>query len=443
MHCTSTRVDRAASGLCIQLSFPSVARCLVLQSEVSISYAERVLHVICFSRYAIQISDSSVEMRTAQLVPKFQSIRRFNNYDVLQNISCSPECKIVGQILLDHPLSYALTTTANVPAVYLQQFWKTVSKVSNTKDTIKFKLNSQEIVYTVDMFRSTLSLLVETTENPFIEPATMKFIQPFMQIVGYQGVVDKKDVITYPRFTKLIIADLTKKFDSIPQRLKEEYHSIKDDIPLVSVYTTGNVTLKGMLILDEFITDDICATEEYKEYVKVFVGVEVPTIQLQPVVSTQGTHKTTCSAHRSPTLTTSSPQKKRKPVAGETSSPRKSLKVTIRQKKPCKTSLPPPGDDRERDEMAEVTLLSLTLHKTTLSVKAKENLAKVQEKLDEEIEKMVEGEDNEESYASEFAYSVYQDDDDDSGRIEPRSHKEHPEHVDDDDDETENEKKDD
>ncbi|GKE03253.1 hypothetical protein Tco_1395271, partial [Tanacetum coccineum] len=112
------------------------------------------------------------------------------------------------------------------------------------------------------------------------------------------------------------------------------------------------------------------------------------TIQLQPVVSTQGTHKTTRSAHRSPTLTTSSPQKKRKQVAGETSSPRKSLKVTIRQKKPCKTSLPPPGDDRERDEMAE-------------------------------------------------------DDDDDSGRIEPRSHKEHPEHVDDDDDETEKEKKDD
>nr|GEW75240.1 uncharacterized mitochondrial protein AtMg00810-like [Tanacetum cinerariifolium] len=35
------------------------------------------------------------------------------------NIPCSPECKIVGQLLLDHPLSYALTTTTDVPAVYL------------------------------------------------------------------------------------------------------------------------------------------------------------------------------------------------------------------------------------------------------------------------------------------------------------------------------------
>nr|GEX90093.1 pentatricopeptide repeat-containing protein [Tanacetum cinerariifolium] len=36
---------------------------------------------------------------------------------VLQSISCSPECKIVGQLLLDHPLSYALTATADVLAM--------------------------------------------------------------------------------------------------------------------------------------------------------------------------------------------------------------------------------------------------------------------------------------------------------------------------------------
>ncbi|GJR51344.1 retrovirus-related pol polyprotein from transposon TNT 1-94 [Tanacetum coccineum] len=160
---------------------------------------------------------------------------------------------------------------------------------------------------------------VETTENPFIAPATMKFIQPFMQIIGYQGVVDKK-------------------FDSIPHRLKEDYHSIKDDIPLMSVYTIENVTVKGMLILDAFITDEIRSTTEYKEYENV------------------------------------------------------------------------------RDDMADATLLSLTLHKTDLAAEASENIAKVQEKLkEEEIEKMVEV---------------------------PESYKKHPQNVDD-DDETEKEKKDD
>ncbi|GJW16398.1 hypothetical protein Tco_0020531 [Tanacetum coccineum] len=122
----------------------------------------------------------------AQLVPKFQGIKICNNYDVLQSIPCSPEYKVVGQILLDHPLSYALTATADVPA---------------------------EITYIVDMFRDTFKLPVETQGNPFITPVTIRTIESFMQAAGYQGVVDKYSII--------------------PQRHDEDYHSIKDDILLL------------------------------------------------------------------------------------------------------------------------------------------------------------------------------------------------------------------
>nr|GEZ86319.1 hypothetical protein [Tanacetum cinerariifolium] len=187
------------------------------------------------------------------------------------------ECKTMRQILVDHALSYALTANADVLAV-------------------------KEITYTVDMFRSTLQFPIETLENIFMVLATLEYIQPFMKIISYQGDVDKgsdfftknlaqpwqtmfkkKDVIQYPRFTKLIIFDLIKKFPSIPQRLQEDYHSIKDDISLVSVYTIGNVTVRGMLIPFEFLTDDIHAIKVYKEYEKVFVGLDVLTIQLQVV----------------------------------------------------------------------------------------------------------------------------------------------------------------
>ncbi|GJW06766.1 hypothetical protein Tco_1569189, partial [Tanacetum coccineum] len=70
-----------------------------------------------------------------------------------------------------------------------------------------------------------------------------------------------------------------------------------------------------------------------------------------------------------------------------------------------------------------------------------ENMAKVQDKiLEDDVEKIVEGED-EESYASEFADSVFLNDEEDSGtRLEPGSHNENPKTVDDDDEE---EKKDD
>nr|GEW65087.1 retrovirus-related Pol polyprotein from transposon TNT 1-94 [Tanacetum cinerariifolium] len=92
-------------------------------------------------------------------------------------------------------------------------------------------------------------------------------IEAFMNNVGYQGVVDKK-------------------FPDIPQRFKEDYHSIKDDIPLVTVYTTGNVLVQRMLIPNAFLTKKSHATDDFKEYETMFMTVDVLMNQLQPVVST-------------------------------------------------------------------------------------------------------------------------------------------------------------
>nr|GEZ75355.1 hypothetical protein [Tanacetum cinerariifolium] len=71
----------------------------------------------------------------------------------------------------------------------------------------------------------------------------------------------------------------------ISEWIKEDYHKIKNDIPLVSVYTIGNVLERGMLIL-VFLTEEICVTDDFKEYETVFMNVDVPMNQLQPVVST-------------------------------------------------------------------------------------------------------------------------------------------------------------
>nr|GEZ31088.1 hypothetical protein [Tanacetum cinerariifolium] len=86
-----------------------------------------------------------------------------------------------------------------------------------------------------------------------------------------------------------------------------------------------------------------------------------------------------------PTLNVASPQgEKRKQSARETSSPRKSLKVTIRQKKQSTTPIPPPSDARERDKIVEVTLLSLTFQKPQPE-SHKENLKVIDD--DDKVEK--------------------------------------------------------
>ncbi|GJU28763.1 hypothetical protein Tco_1167384 [Tanacetum coccineum] len=243
----------------------------------------------------------------AQVVLRFYTIGRCNNYAVLQSIPCSPECKIVGKIILDHPLSYALTATADVPVVYIQQFWRTVSKVP------------------VDMFRDILHLPLETPENPFVSPVNIETIEAFINKVGYQGVVDKVSafytkILAQPWQTMFKVfsrclttrtsghdqtkINILQMFHAVINRtnvdyaallwIEEDYHSIKDDIPLVSVYTTRNVLVRGMLIPDAFLTEETHASDDFKGY---------------------------------------ETGKKRKQSARESSLPQQSLKITIRQQK--------------------------------------------------------------------------------------------------------------
>ncbi|GKE96941.1 hypothetical protein Tco_1581796 [Tanacetum coccineum] len=82
---------------------------------------------------------------------KFQTVRNCNNKAVLPNIPCSKKCRIVWQLLVDHAISYALTAIADVLAVYIQQFWKTVKQAPNHNETIHFMDDKEEITYTMDM----------------------------------------------------------------------------------------------------------------------------------------------------------------------------------------------------------------------------------------------------------------------------------------------------
>ncbi|GKB45462.1 hypothetical protein Tco_0896215 [Tanacetum coccineum] len=243
-------------------------------------------------------------------------VGRWSNKALLPNIPCLKECRIVGQLLVDHALNYALTAIVDVPVVYIQQFWKTVRQVSNANETIHFMVDKEDITYIMDMFRASLKLPVESPKQPFIPPArgyqgpikkvsaffTKNLAQPWqtmfkvfnrcltsrltghnqtkinvMQIfhdvinrvhVDYASllwwdflhcVMQKKNVIQYPHFTKLIIADLMEKCESDSKRLEEDYHTIKDDS---------------------------IETQAYEDYEAKYGGVKVPTIQPEPVEST-------------------------------------------------------------------------------------------------------------------------------------------------------------
>ncbi|GKB99536.1 hypothetical protein Tco_0985673 [Tanacetum coccineum] len=184
----------------------------------------------------------------------------------------------------------------------------------------------------------------------------------------------KKNVIQYPCFTKLIIADLMEKYKSIPKRLEEEFHTIKDDIPLVSVYSIGEVNVRRMLIPNDLLTDAIKDTQAYKDYTKKYEG-----------------------------------KKKGKRATGESSSPKPSLKIRIKQQKVTPTT----------------------------------PLPLIEEKLlEEDVEKIVEG--IEDLDGNTLADTILLSDEDSGDRSEPGSHKDKLEEIhDDDDDKKKDNKKDD
>ncbi|GKB69182.1 hypothetical protein Tco_0930594, partial [Tanacetum coccineum] len=194
-------------------------------------------------------------------------------------------------------------------------------------------LDTQEMGYTVDMFHATLKLQVETPDNPFIAPVTIKRIESFMHQVFNRCLTirtsghDETKINILQLFHAVVnrVNVYYAAFLCIHPFLQEQYHSIKDDIPLISVYSTGDVNIQGMLIPDTFLTEEIRATDDYNEYETVVVNVVVLMNQPQPVIYTQGTHKNTLSALKTPTLNAASPQKKIKQV-GESSTLRKSLK---------------------------------------------------------------------------------------------------------------------
>ncbi|GJS72280.1 hypothetical protein Tco_0705121 [Tanacetum coccineum] len=262
---------------------------------------------------------------TDQLVStRYQSIRRCNNYAVLHNIPCPVECKIVGLIMIDHALSL-LSLQQQMFQLFTYNNFRRQSAKSDILKTL---------------------FILRVVNRVHVDYATLIWWD-FLHCIQH-----KKYQIQYPRFTKLIIAYSIKKFPSIPPRLEEDYHSIKDDILL------------------------------YKEYMKMFVGVDVPAIHPQPVKSTQGTNRTP-SAYRTPISTTITGdvvqnKQNRKQTVDETILPKPSLKIRVKQFQSSITPIPTPTYD----------------------------------------------------------------DDDSGNKIEPGSHKEHPEIVDD-GDENEKEKKDD
>ncbi|GJY79797.1 hypothetical protein Tco_0485598 [Tanacetum coccineum] len=186
-------------------------------------------------------------------------------------------------------------------------------------------------------------------------------------------------------------------YPKISRRVHDKYQNLEHDEMVKSIFNSGkNKAGVGMMISNWMITDEMKLTKNYRLHVKAF-GVDVPTTQSQPIDSTQGTHKTT-SSPRSPNPAVDE---------GESSAQQKSTVIRLR--------IPP----RRSTRLIPPTLI-LT---TPILIVAEQNVEKVKEHLvAEEIKKMVEGSESEDS--DEVDNSINNNQNDLGTRLDPKSYKE-------------------
>ncbi|GJU20878.1 putative reverse transcriptase domain-containing protein [Tanacetum coccineum] len=215
------------------------------------------------------IQSSSQLLTAAQLVLLALQVvvGKCNSKADLNKLPCSSPCKIVGKTLKHHPLSGALTLSASVPIIYMQQFWRSVH-LGDSKDILRFKIDQQEFLT----------------------------IAKFLDIIGYE--------VPVPSAARLYIKHLTQPWQTLLKVLKRCTTTIitgLDQAKLntlqmfcgVMMFAIGKpLRAIAMRVLDELLIEAIKQTEAYKVYDAAYKGVVIPLMQPSSVVSNQETHGT-------------------------------------------------------------------------------------------------------------------------------------------------------
>ncbi|GJV09854.1 hypothetical protein Tco_1351395 [Tanacetum coccineum] len=151
------------------------------------------------------------------------------------------------QVVLDAlaltPFYQAFLITAKVPAIYMQEFWATVSV---HKSSIKFMINKKKVTLDVEIFIEILKFCPKIPGQEFedllLEHDILSFIRDLRHSgdIIYLSDIENKDAkktnkMSYPRFTKIITGYFMSKDQSISRRNKMFWHTAQDDTMFTSI----------------------------------------------------------------------------------------------------------------------------------------------------------------------------------------------------------------
>ncbi|GJR41877.1 retrovirus-related pol polyprotein from transposon TNT 1-94 [Tanacetum coccineum] len=254
-------------------------------------------------------------------------------------------------ILQNTNLFRAFTASALVPAIYIQQFWNTLTYVEKVR-TYRFQLDEDWFTLDANLLREALEITPIDQAYPFVSPHSGDTIMDFVNKMGYpetfltdkanlgsptkKGRKDKPRVIPYYRFTKLIICHLGR-IHNIHQISASPFHLAEEDLKLgnLKFVSKGKIDkFFGMPIPKELISNNIRNTSYYNAYLDMVAKHD------QKVAAKKEGKKKSAS----------SKQPKPKPAIEKSSKPAPAPKPKVTKEKSSKASTAKPPKPKPAKE---------------------------------------------------------------------------------------------
>nr|GFB02871.1 hypothetical protein [Tanacetum cinerariifolium] len=130
---------------------------------------------------------TTIKQQTAldeSLVPSTQRLRiGRSNFRLPSDIqSKEATLQVVYDVLRNSPLFRAFQVTADVPEIYMQEFWAT-SKLHH--NSIRFKIDTRKSVLDLEAFREMLHISPRIPNQPFADLPTEEEILNFLRFLGH------------------------------------------------------------------------------------------------------------------------------------------------------------------------------------------------------------------------------------------------------------------
>ncbi|GJY84327.1 retrovirus-related pol polyprotein from transposon TNT 1-94 [Tanacetum coccineum] len=189
----------------------------------------------------------------------------------------------------------AFTTSASIPAIYIQQFWNTLTYEAKS-GSYSFQLDEKRFILDANLLREALEITHIDPAHQFVSPPSGDAIIDFVNELGYteelhfvsriatflvnkanlsiapqKGKKIKPHVIPYCRFTKLIICHLGRTYN-IHQRSTSSFYLAEEDLRLGNlkfVPKGEDDEVFGMPIPNDLTTDNIRNTPYYNAYLEM------------------------------------------------------------------------------------------------------------------------------------------------------------------------------